>query len=246
MLHRYRRKASIAIRNPGSTLRLILGGTNALREHQVSGFLELDSSRLRELASEVRSDPPIRFPTQHEMNVGQTVGTFELYSAVRTLNPDIVVETGVAAGVSSAYILAALERNGRGRLYSIDLPGYEKEYLPKLGIKPSAILPASTRPGYIVPEHLRHRWKLEIGKSQELLETLLNRLGLIDMFFHDGEHTYENMLFEFNLAWKHLKSGGALLADNVSWNEALTDFAGLVRSKPTLFWLSDLGGIRKQ
>jgi predicted O-methyltransferase YrrM len=180
------------------------------------------------------------------MNVGQITATVELYSAVRILAPDIVVETGVAAGVSSAYILAALERNGKGRLYSIDLPGYEKEYLPKLGIKPSALLPASKQPGYIVPEHLRHRWALKIGKSQELLEPLMNQLDSIDMFFHDGEHTYENMIFEFNLAWKHLKNGGALLADNVSWNEALTDFARLVRSKPTLFWRSDLGGIRKK
>ncbi len=246
MNHRYRRKASIAIRSPGSTLRLVLGGEKALLEHQVSGFLGIDPSRLRELASEVQSDPPVRFPTQQEVNVGQTAATVELYSAVRTLTPDIVVETGVATGVSSAYILAALERNGKGRLYSIDLPGYEEEYLPKLGIKPSAVLPTSKQPGYIVPERLRHRWTLKIGKSQELLEPLMNQLDLIGMFFHDGEHTYENMLFEFNLAWKHLKSGGALLADNVSWNEALTDFARLVQSRPTLFWLSDLGGVRKQ
>jgi predicted O-methyltransferase YrrM len=246
MIRHYRRKVSIAIRDPWSTLRLVLGLKKSLLEHQVSDFLGIDLSGLRELASEVQSDPPVRFPSQEENNVGQTAATFELYSAVRTLTPDIVVETGVAAGVSSAYILAALKRNGRGHLYSIDLPGYEEEYLPGLGIKPSAVLPPSRLPGYIVPHHLRDRWTLEIGKSQELLAPLMDRVDQIGMFFHDGEHTYENMLFEFNLAWKHLKSGGALLADNVSWNAALTDFARLVRSRPALFWLSDLGGLRKQ
>jgi predicted O-methyltransferase YrrM len=246
MIHHYRKKASVAIRDPKSTLRLVLGGKKALLEHQVCDFLGIAPSHLRALVSEVQSDPPVRFPTQREMNVGQTAATFELYSAVRTLNPEIVVETGVAAGVSSAYILAALERNGRGHLHSIDLPGYEEEYLPRLGIKPSAVLPATKQPGYAVPEHLRHRWTLNIGKSQELLEPLMNQFDEISMFFHDGEHTYENMLFEFNLAWKHLKSAGTLLTDNVSWNTALSDFAKSVHLRPTLFWLSDFGGIRKQ
>jgi predicted O-methyltransferase YrrM len=162
------------------------------------------------------------------------------------LTPDIVVETGVAAGISSAYILAALERNRRGHLYSVDLPGYEAKYLPKIGIKPSAVLPSDKQPGYVVPSHLRGRWTLKIGKSQELLGPLLDRLGLIGMFFHDGEHTYENMLFEFRLAWRFLRKGGAILADNASWNTALSDFARELQLRPTLFWFRDLGGLRKR
>lgn len=45
-----------------------------------------------------------------------------LYTIIRIRKPDIVVETGVAQGVSSTFILQALEDNGRGQLYSIDLP----------------------------------------------------------------------------------------------------------------------------
>jgi predicted O-methyltransferase YrrM len=246
MTYHLRKRASLAIGDPGSSLRAVLRGKRDLLEHQVSDFLGINMSRLRELVSEIQADPPIRFPSQQQLNVGQTVATFELYSTVRTLSPDVVVETGVAAGVSSAYILAALERNRNGHLYSIDLPGYEAEYLPGLGIKPTALLPAHEQPGYIVPTHLRDRWTLEIGKSQELLRPLLDRLGLIGMFFHDGEHTYENMLLEFRLAWEHLKKGGALLADNVSWNAALTDFARQIHLRPALFWFRDLGGVRKQ
>jgi len=44
-----------------------------------------------------------------------------LYAMVRALKPEVVVETGVANGVSSSFILKALDRNSRGRLYSIDL-----------------------------------------------------------------------------------------------------------------------------
>ncbi|MFC1897710.1 hypothetical protein ACFLX8_04000 [Chloroflexota bacterium] len=45
-----------------------------------------------------------------------------LYALCRQLRPDVVVETGIASGVSSSYILCALEENKDGQLYSIDIP----------------------------------------------------------------------------------------------------------------------------
>jgi hypothetical protein len=45
-----------------------------------------------------------------------------LYGLVRALRPEFVVETGIATGVSTALISAAVIENGAGRLYSIDLP----------------------------------------------------------------------------------------------------------------------------
>jgi len=51
------------------------------------------------------------------------------YAAVRILKPECVVETGIANGVSSAYILLALHRNQRGKLHSIGLP--DPAYLPE-------------------------------------------------------------------------------------------------------------------
>jgi hypothetical protein len=41
---------------------------------------------------------------------------------VRSLKPRVIVETGVASGLSSAHILRALAANGTGTLHSIDLP----------------------------------------------------------------------------------------------------------------------------
>jgi predicted O-methyltransferase YrrM len=43
------------------------------------------------------------------------------YLACRLIEPEIVVETGVAYGVSSAFILRALEINGHGTILSADL-----------------------------------------------------------------------------------------------------------------------------
>ena len=48
-----------------------------------------------------------------------------LYALVRYCKPDVFVETGVSHGASSAFILAAMEENQKGHLYSIDLPPYE-------------------------------------------------------------------------------------------------------------------------
>ena len=82
------------------------------------------------------------------------------YAAVRALRPDLVVETGVASGVSSAYILLALERNAKGTLHSVE-------------IGDTSYLPANKEPGWIVPEWLRSRWRLHIGDVRAVLPGLL-------------------------------------------------------------------------
>src|SRR3954467_3344478 len=42
------------------------------------------------------------------------------YVVCRALAPEIIVETGVAHGVTSAFLLKALDANGRGALHSVD------------------------------------------------------------------------------------------------------------------------------
>src|SRR5579862_4942290 len=49
------------------------------------------------------------------------------YVVVRALMPDVMVETGVCNGKSSAFVLNAMDHNGRGHLHSIDLPVHEEE-----------------------------------------------------------------------------------------------------------------------
>src|SRR5262245_60825379 len=48
---------------------------------------------------------------------GHLFGKF-IYFFVRCLQPAVMVETGVAHGVSSWTILNAMEKNGKGKLYS--------------------------------------------------------------------------------------------------------------------------------
>ena len=80
-----------------------------------------------------------------------------LYFLVRSLKPNVVVETGVCYGVSSAYILEALRQNGHGNLYSIDLGNAEDE-------------PPND---FLVPLNVRDRWQLIVGDCKEELPRLL-------------------------------------------------------------------------
>ncbi len=140
------------------------------------------------------------------------------YLVCRVLRPEIVVETGVAYGVSSAFILKALQENGRGILHSIDLP--------------SLRLGNSRFQGVAIPEPLRERWKLYRGTSSRVLPGLAEELGQVDFFLHDSLHTYRNMRQEFSTVWPRLPEGGVILADDVERNRA---FRGLCDRKPR-FW----------
>ena len=151
-----------------------------------------------------------------------------LYVFVRLVKPEIVVETGVGAGISSTYILKAMELNRKGMLHSIDLPD-------ETGLS-----------GWAVPNDLRTRWRLYKGSSTYLLPALLRKTGPIDMFLHDSDHTYENMMFEFRSTWAKLKNNSIFLAHDIGRNNAIFDFcreAGVPWTKVRTFPV--LGGLRK-
>lgn len=137
------------------------------------------------------------------------------YAVVRALRPNLVVETGVANGVSSTYLLQALRKNGHGTLHSIDIG--DAEYLPP-----------GNATGWIVPDHLREDWSLHLGDSRQLLPKLLSQLGEIDLFIHDSLHTYEMMTFEYQTAYPHLREGAVMISDDATWNAAFDDFVRLV------------------
>ena len=164
-----------------------------------------------------------------------------IYVICRFLRPRRVVETGVGPGVSTAYILKALEDNDFGRLWSVDMP-YRQQELRKFARDtrrgfPEFPAPESIRSGWLVPQSLKSRWTLRVGKTRHVLPEILEDLQKIDIFLHDSEHTYENMLFEYRCVWPYLPRGGMLLSHDIECNNAFQDFAREVDHKPfSLFW----------
>lgn len=138
-----------------------------------------------------------------------------------------VVETGVARGITSRVILERLQRNGAGRLWSIDLPPLDPSLHGQIGAA--------------VPERARQRWTYVAGTSRRRLPRLLDALGTIDLFVHDSLHTSRNLRFELERAWSALRGGGAIVADDVERNPAFFEFGRTVAGAVALVAAADDG-----
>jgi predicted O-methyltransferase YrrM len=144
----------------------------------------------------------------------------------RHLCPDRVVETGVARGLTTRVLLEALERTGRGHLWSIDLPPLLEHAL-------------ADQTGAAVPQRLHERWNLLRGSSRRLLPGLIADLGQIDVFLHDSMHTARNLRFELSQVWPAMSPGGAALIDDVEKNAATGRFLQAHPTTPAAISWSD-------
>jgi hypothetical protein len=137
--------------------------------------------------------------------------TRAIWCIARHLRPERVVETGVARGITTRFILAALDRNGTGTLCSIDLPPQGKPGLHR-------------QIAVAVPSRLRDHWTYVQGSSRRRLPGVLSRLAPIDLFVHDSRHTERNLRFELDRAWAALRPGGMLVADDIDVNWGFHSF----------------------
>ena len=236
-------RAARDVRHPGPALERrrirdevarFLGGRETLaayeREVRGSGLLEhlLDKGREHHAAV-------VATGAGHSLGaIGYTEGTY-LYAVLREARPEVVVETGVANGFSTAFSLLALNVNGAGHLHSIDLPReVGRDYGPGTFYEGEgrAGIPPGSEPGWLIPQALKDRWTLILGRSQEELPPLLDRLGAVDIFMHDSEHSFDCMWFEFNAAWPAITPGGVLVSDDVNSTEAFGRFATQERRDP--------------
>ena len=147
------------------------------------------------------------FPGPYRLGSTPVFDCETIYLLVRALKPDVVVETGVCYGASSAYILEALKHNRRGALYSIDLGNAADEPPNDFFVRPRS----------------KDRWHLIVGDCKEQLPQLLARLGQIDLFHHDSLHSYEHMMWEYDTAFPHLAPNGVLSSHDVRTITNLTN-----------------------
>jgi hypothetical protein len=141
-----------------------------------------------------------------------------LFGITRALRPEIVIETGVAAGVSSCFFIAALLENKEGVLYSVDLPTEGTRQLecadasryswPEDGV------------GWAIPRQMRteigERHRLLLEDVRIALPRLLRTLPMIGVFFHDDLHLPDHMLWEYQSVWEHLEPRGVLASHDVN------------------------------
>jgi hypothetical protein len=116
----------------------------------------------------------------------------QVYELIKQIKPQIVVETGVGQpGVSSAWILRALEENGSGFLFSIEA---------------------------ITPQPFEHpQWTFYQGKSIDILPEIFNKTGWFDVFIHDSDHEVLCTTFEYEFGYQCTKVGGYIMSDDCGW-----------------------------
>jgi predicted O-methyltransferase YrrM len=217
-----RNRATFAFRNPRYAAGAIVRELTLSDETFLSRITGADVRAIRAYMDEPVSTPEFAalLKSAEKKFRGLSVESADLfakkvllqYAAARALRPEIIIETGIANGVSSAYLLLAIHKNGRGRLRSI-------------GLRDPVFLPPEKEPGWLVPSWLRGPWQLDIGDARQILPASLSRCGAIDIFVHDSLHTYEHMFWEFETAYPAVRPGGLLLSDDALWNSAFHDFA---------------------
>lgn len=141
------------------------------------------------------------------------------YVACRALRPRQVVETGVCYGVTTAFLLQALQENGVGELHSIDLPPLGRSARDFVGI--------------LVPAGLRARWNLYRGTSRMVLPQVLKKIGNLNFFLHDSLHTCRNIRRELEMITPYLFGPAVVLSDDIEGNPAFNEWVEKVRPP---FW----------
>lgn len=213
--------------------RVHTGDEHARRLDEYSPFIVSAVDAIAAVTSATRAqiegildEPPLR-NTRDELlaiarakNVGEyTWGGFAdvCYAICRLNRPTTVVETGVAFGWTTAFMLAALDANGHGHLHSIDLPAFRPN--------------ADRIIGAVVPDRHRRRWTLRLGSQRTLLPEVLAELKSVDFFHYDSDKTYQGMKWGYETVWPVVAPGGVVMSDDVT-NDAFLEFAGQVRQTP--------------
>jgi predicted O-methyltransferase YrrM len=135
-----------------------------------------------------------------------------VWCTARHIRPQVVIETGVAHGVTTRIILEAMNMNDRGHLWSIDLPHPLDHRL-------------HDQTGVAATDEFRPRWTYREGASRQQLPPVISKVGNVDLFVHDSLHTAKNTLFEMEQAASAMRPGGVMLIDDIKSHLGFATFA---------------------
>jgi len=182
---------------------------------QVTSNIENEFKSLNEIILESTKKVTLPYPSNYRVGYNTS---FLIYSFIRLLKPNKVVETGVANGHSTFFILNALMKNGNGSLHSID-------------IKDDV--------GGLITEELKQYWNLYVlpRTNEKALNQYLEKIAPVDVFIHDSNHMYYWQMLEYRSFLKNISDSGFILSDDVDSSYAFIDFCNENKLEP--FFLND-------
>lgn len=146
--------------------------------------------------------------------VGGGSATAFLYFLTRRLAPLRVIETGVAAGWSSAAFLSAMQRNGKGSLFSSDLPYLGRPH-------------ARNVIGAVVSPELRPRWSLYIDGDRSNLPRILEKAQHFEIAHYDSDKSYDGRDFFCGCFLPNQARNTLWLFDDIEDNMHFRDFVDM-------------------
>lgn len=146
------------------------------------------------------------------VDLGGAGGLELLYLLTRVVRPALALETGVAAGWSTAAMLAAMRVNGTGRLMSSDFPFFRLA-------NPERYI------GYVVPNDLKSRWSLRIKGDRRNLEEFLSPDTMVDLVHYDSDKTRDGREFFLRRLRPHLTGRHVMVMDDIQDNLVFREYA---------------------
>ncbi|MBB2911629.1 putative O-methyltransferase YrrM [Streptosporangium becharense] len=164
----------------------------------------------RSLAASAR--PRVEELRASGVDLGGPAGIELLYLLTRVLRPATALETGVAAGWSTAAVLAAIRTNGSGRLHSSDFPFFR---IPD----PERYI------GYVVPEELKEPWTLRTRGDRRNLEEILLPGTEVDLVHYDSDKSRQGREFFIRRTAPHLTCGHVFVMDDIQDDLVFREYA---------------------
>ncbi len=124
-----------------------------------------------------------------------------LYRFINFLNPNTVIELGTSVGLTSLYLAKAAPK---ATIYTIEgcenLTAFSNEL--------------------IKTHHVKNIVSIT-GNFNDTLPKLLNSLTTVDVFYIDGNHSYEPTMRYFELALQKKNEQSVFIFDDINWSKSM-------------------------
>jgi predicted O-methyltransferase YrrM len=190
--------------SPHSSSKKIITWLNKNSQDYKTYLKELDEKIFNETVTfvELMENENEKILSKINVKLGGGANQKLLFFLTRFLKPDIVLETGVAAGHSSKVILKALEKNKKGVLFSSDFP-YFRIKNPEKYI------------GILLDEKLKKNWNLAIEGDEINLKGFFKTIKKVDLFHYDSDKSYKGKKKVFNLIIEKMSKGSKMIFDDI-------------------------------
>lgn len=147
-----------------------------------------------------------------------------LHYLIRNSDLNNCIELGTSLGITTSYLLKALENKSNPSLYSIeaskDVHELAKKNIESLSLQKNA--------------------HLILGSFDEQLPLLLEKLDVVDFIFIDGNHSYEATIRYFEWILPKVHENTLIIFDDIYWSEGMTKAWEEIKNHPTISISVDL------